>query len=55
MINEHCIECGSEIDLKTLNEAGLVICSVCRTELVRDDTRALTYIDDMPCSEYLGG
>lgn len=50
-----CLECFHLVSEKKLEEQGVVQCDRCATRLLPTDTKALTYLDEMPLDEYLGG
>jgi hypothetical protein len=49
-----CLECGVPIDQVQLEDAGCIECTTCKSRLAMD-SEALTFVDDMPDCEYLGG
>jgi len=50
-----CLECGAPLDRGALDQQGIVQCSDCGTRFVPTEAQALTYVDEIPESEYLGG
>lgn len=48
-----CETCQQPIDIPTLAEVGIVECE-CGEKIVLHE-EALTYVDEMPDEEYLGG
>ncbi len=49
----HCLECGSPLDKENLESNGIVHCPVCSHRFVQEE--ALTYVAEIPDTEYLGG
>jgi hypothetical protein len=49
-----CPPCGTQIDDPRVSQPGVVHCLTCAERLLYQD-EALTYVDEMPVEEYLGG
>jgi hypothetical protein len=49
-----CPTCGLPISVRRLEDCGISHCS-CGERFVQSDSRALTYVDEIPEDEYLGG
>ena len=49
-----CPKCGTPLDDPRVSQPGVVHCSTCTEKLLYPD-EALTYVDEMPVEEYLGG
>lgn len=50
-----CLECNAPIDIRLLEDHGIAECAKCRNRFVRTEALALTYVDEIPVDEYLGG
>jgi uncharacterized Zn finger protein (UPF0148 family) len=50
-----CPECGTLMNPQLLEDNGVVHCPTCPSRFVPDEKQALTYIDEIPITEYLGG
>lgn len=50
-----CLDCGAPMSLTALTDQLIVHCDFCPAKFVQGDDLALTHIDEMPDSEYLGG
>ena len=49
-----CPKCGTPLDDLRVSQPGVVHCLTCTEKLLYQD-EVLTYVDEMPVEEYLGG
>lgn len=49
-----CLECKSPLSKSTLEAAGIVHCRQCDNRFTPEG-EALTYVDEIPVDEFLGG
>jgi len=50
-----CLECQTPLNEGELSDVGVTECIVCNSKFAVVDSTALTFIDNIPNSEYLGG
>lgn len=50
-----CLQCKSQLDEARLDEQGLVECEECGSRFVSEESQALSFVDEIPDTEYLGG
>lgn len=53
MMEIRCLACGTELDNQRLEDQGIVHCE-CGQKFVPEQ-QSLTYVDEIPEEEYLGG
>ena len=49
-----CPGCGRPLSLRQLIDSGITLCA-CGERFVENEQQALSYVDEIPVDEYLGG
>lgn len=51
----HCLECNTPIEIGKFENVAVVDCGNCNSKFVQLENKALTYVDEIPEDEYIGG
>ena len=50
-----CLECGMPLEKRRFMRDSVVTCICCGNRFTLSESNALTYVDEIPHGEYLGG
>lgn len=51
----HCLECNFPLETGKFEHVSVVDCSNCSTKFIQVENTALTYVDEVPVEEFIGG